>query len=107
MSRLRVFARFFTDEMPPPVFPSERKGSKADEETVTETGTGAPPAVKGFAAQQQLFVEGIVKMRKLRKQIQLLQHYKSLGLSTMTDVKNYETDRKRRGVVAGAGGSGT
>ena len=41
-------------------------------------------------------VEGLLKARRLRKQIQLYQHYRKMGVRTIEQARQYETDRKKR-----------
>lgn len=41
-------------------------------------------------------VEGLLKARKLVKQIQLCQHYKSIGIRSPEEARLYEADRKKQ-----------
>ena len=51
-----------------------------------------------FQTQEEhdTMVEGLLKARRLRKQIQLYQHYRKMGVRTMDQARQYETDRKKR-----------
>lgn len=46
--------------------------------------------------EHEALVDGILKVRKLRKQIELYKHYRSMGCRTLQEVQQYEADRKRR-----------
>lgn len=48
------------------------------------------------AADHEALVEGLLKAKKLRKQIELLQHYRAMGIKTIEGARQYEVERKRR-----------
>ena len=41
-------------------------------------------------------VEGVINARRLKKQLEVLQSYRSLGLRTVLDAREFENERKRR-----------
>ena len=48
------------------------------------------------AADHEALVEGLIKARKLRKQIELFQLYRSMGIRTIEEARRFESDRKKR-----------
>jgi transcriptional adapter 2-alpha len=48
------------------------------------------------ASDHEALVEGLIKARKLRKQIELFQLYRSMGIHTLEDARRYEIERKKR-----------
>jgi hypothetical protein len=46
--------------------------------------------------EHNAIVEGLLKARRLRKQIQLYQHYRHMGVRTLEQARQYENDRKKR-----------
>ena len=41
-------------------------------------------------------MEGVIKAKKLRKQIELFQHYRQMGIRTLEQARQYEIERKKR-----------
>jgi transcriptional adapter 2-alpha len=48
------------------------------------------------AAEHDALVEGLLRARRLRKQIELYSHYRRMGVRTLEQARTYEQDRKRR-----------
>ena len=46
--------------------------------------------------EHEALTEGLLKARRLRQQIELLQHCRSAGIRTLDQARQYEIDRKRR-----------
>eukprot|EP00607_Mallomonas_marina_P009552 CAMPEP_0182419550 /NCGR_PEP_ID=MMETSP1167-20130531/3983_1 /TAXON_ID=2988 /ORGANISM="Mallomonas Sp, Strain CCMP3275" /LENGTH=297 /DNA_ID=CAMNT_0024594531 /DNA_START=202 /DNA_END=1091 /DNA_ORIENTATION=- len=52
--------------------------------------------------EHEALVQGVIRAGKLRKQLDLLRSYRSLGLRTVESAKQHETERKRRETEAKA-----
>lgn len=48
------------------------------------------------AQEHEALVDGILKARRLRQQIELYQHYRRMGVRTLEQARQYEADRKKR-----------
>jgi len=48
------------------------------------------------AEEHDALVEGLLRARRLRKQIELYSHYRRMGVRTLDQARAYEQDRKRR-----------
>lgn len=46
--------------------------------------------------EHEALTEGLIKAKRLRQQIELLQHCRSAGIRTLDQARQYEIDRKRR-----------
>jgi transcriptional adapter 2-alpha len=71
----------------------EKKRSKDEKEIVSR--------MRMFARfhsndEHEALVKGLVQARRLRKQIELFQTYRSMGVRTLEGVRQYEVDRQRR-----------
>lgn len=71
----------------------EKKRSKDEKEMISR--------MRMFARfhtndEHEALVKGLVQARRLRKQIELFQTYRSMGVRTLEGVRQYEVDRQRR-----------
>ena len=71
----------------------EKRRSKEEKEIVSR--------LKVFSrfhsqADHEALVEGVIKANKLRKQIELFQHYRQMGIRTLEQARQYEIERKKR-----------
>ena len=71
----------------------EKRRSKEEKEIVSR--------LKVFSrfhsqADHEALVEGVIKAKKLRKQIELFQHYRQMGIRTLEQARQYEIERKKR-----------
>lgn len=48
------------------------------------------------AQEHEALVEGILRARKLRSNIELLQYYRRMGIRTIDQIRRFESDRKKR-----------
>lgn len=48
------------------------------------------------AEEHESLVDGLIRARRLRSQIELLQHCRSVGIRTLDQARQYEIDRKKR-----------
>ena len=48
------------------------------------------------SADHDSLVDGLLKARRLHKQIEMYQHYRRMGIRTLEQAQQYEIDRKRR-----------
>jgi hypothetical protein len=48
------------------------------------------------AEEHEALVDGILKARRLKNQIEILQLYRSMGIRSIEQARVYESDRKRR-----------
>ena len=47
-------------------------------------------------ADHDALVDGVIKANKLRKQIELFQHYRKMGIRTLEQARQYDIERKKR-----------
>ncbi len=71
----------------------DRKRTKEERELVTRLRVFAPYQ---SAEAHEALVEGLVKARRLRQHILLFQQCRKLGIRTLDQVRQYESDRKKR-----------
>ena len=48
------------------------------------------------AEEHEALVEGLLRARRLRQQIEIFQQYRSLGIKTLDQARHYELERRRR-----------
>jgi len=71
----------------------EKKLSKDDRELVSRLRVFSRlQSVK----EHEALVDGILRAKKLRSQIELLHHYRKMGLKSLDQIRRYENDRKKR-----------
>lgn len=46
--------------------------------------------------EHEILLKNLVAERKLRKRIEQLQHYRRLGIHTMKEAEEYESEKKKR-----------